>query len=377
MPSLLLINLSEHTISIIFDLCNIEYSKMKGNKPSKKKIPYPVTKNLEDYLTKYNRKVTLPIQYEDMLCYEAGIPLINRAGQDTHWKSVVYQEYDKKQIYGELCEVYALLKTDGDTSVIEHLTVDRVDYCVFGNTHPFRVRIINNLNDNYDHFYIKTIDASRIYGLELEELLSPNNVTYLIDRETLVEEHIAGIPGDDFMENNLNVTEFDEIRIAKEFIKFNERCFIRLLGDMRSYNYIIDITPDIEGAQYRIRAIDFDQQSYEGRKSFYLPQYFKENNPIIEMGLKHLSPKTVKQYQLEERSLISRRIKMSRSRIVQLINCMRKEKLSSTKKIIQLREELAYHHKHDSFLACETMGEIVLNNLKLLLQKEFIQGIIS
>ena len=46
---------------------------------------------------------------------------------------------------------------------------------------------------------------------------------------------------------------------------------------MRSYNCVVDITPDIEDYQYRIRAIDFDQQSYEGRKNLYLPQFFKEN----------------------------------------------------------------------------------------------------
>jgi hypothetical protein len=350
---------------------------MDGNKPSKKKIAFPVTDCLQDYLVKYNRKVKLPIQYEDMLRYEAGFPLIDRTGRNTHWKSVIYQGSDQKEIFEDLCKVYALLKTDGDIAVMDHLTVDRVDFCIFGNTHPFRIRIINRLNDNYDHFYIKQIDASRIYGLELEELLSPNSVTFLVDGDTLIEEHIAGIPGDDFMESQLDVPSFDEIRIAKEFIKFNERCFVRLLGDMRSYNYIVDITPDIEGAQYRIRPIDFDQQSYEGRKSFYLPQYFKENNPIIELGLKHLSPETVKQYQLEERALISRRAKMSRTRIVQLINCMRKEELSSSEKIKELREDLAYHHKNDAFLACETMGEIVLTNLKLLLQKEFIQGVMS
>jgi hypothetical protein len=350
---------------------------MDGNKPSKKKVAFPVTDCLQDYLIKYNRKVKLPIQYEDMLRYEAGFPLIDRKGKDTHWKSVIYQGSDQKEIFEDLCQVYALLKTDGDISVIDHLDVDRVDFCIFGNTHPFRIRIINKLNDNYDHFYIKRIDASRIYGLELEELLSPNSVTFLVDRDTLVEEHIAGIPGDDFMETQLDVPPFDEIRIAKEFIKFNERCFVRLLGDMRSYNYIVDITPDIEGAQYRIRPIDFDQQSYEGRKSFYLPQYFKENNPIIELGLKHLSPETVKQYQLEERALISRRAKMSRTRIVQLINCMRKEELSSDEKIKELKEDLAYHHKNNAFLECKTMGEIVLTNLKLLLQKEFIQGVIS
>jgi len=38
----------------------------------------------------------------------------------------------------------------------------------------------------------------------------------------------------------------NKIRFAKEFVKFNERCFVRLLGDMRSYNFVVDITPDIE-----------------------------------------------------------------------------------------------------------------------------------
>ena len=58
-------------------------------------------------------------------------------------------------------------------------------------------------------------------------------------------------------------------------MKFNERCFIRLLGDMRSYNFVFVLTPDFEGWQVRIRAMDFDQQSYSGRRSFYLPQFFK------------------------------------------------------------------------------------------------------
>ena len=349
---------------------------MPGNKPSKKKKLFEIQGFLKDYLEEYKRWVDLPIHYDDMLRYIASVPLMNANGKDTLWETVVYQELDREDIFDALCRLYALLKTDGDIGVIEHLTVSRVDFCVFGNTNPFRVRIINRLNDNYDHFYIKRIDASRIYGLELEDLLSPNRVTYLVDSKTLIEEHIAGIPGDDFMAHHLSVPVFDEIRIAKEFIKFNERCFVRLLGDMRAYNYIVDITPDIEGSQYRIRAIDFDQQSYEGRKNFYLPQYFKENNDIIDLGLKHLAPKTVIQYQLEERSLIARRVKASRVQLNKILKCMMRDKISDPAKVKQLGEELAYHHKNNSFLACESMGELVLNNLELLLQKEFKQGII-
>ena len=350
---------------------------MHGNKPSKKKQKFDPSSRLLQYLTLYERIVDLPLQYNDMLRYMASMPLLDSSGKDTLWETVFYDQNDSQEMSRALCEIYALLKTEGDTEVIEHLTVDRIDYCTFGNTKPFRVRIINRLNDNYDHFYIKLIDSSRIYGLELEGILSPNRLDFLVYQNTLVEEHVAGVPGDDFIDKYLQVPKLDQIRIAKEFIKFNERCFVRLLGDMRAYNYIVDITPDIEGNQYRFRAIDFDQQSYEGRKSFYLPQYFKENNPIIYLGITHLTSNTVRQYQLEERSLIARRARASKTRLNQLLKCMIQDKISTQDKIGKLREDLTTHHKNSIFSSCNSMGDIVLANLKLVLQKEFIQSIID
>jgi hypothetical protein len=349
---------------------------MQGNKPSKKKEFYPISTALFEYLTTHNRSVNLPVHYEDMLRYDASTELLNQAGENTYWETVYYPENERQDLYDNLTKIYSLLKADGDQQILEHLTVARIDYCTFGNTKPFRIRIINRLNDNYDHFYLKKADASRAYGLELEYLLSPNSVRYLVDGDTLIEEHIAGIPGDDFMNHNLDVDNFNKIRIAKEFIKFNERCFVRLLGDMRAYNYIIDITPDIEGNQYRIRAIDFDQQSYEGWKSFYLPQYFKENNPIIFLGIDRMTAQTVRQYQLEERSLIAGRVKASIKQVNELFDVMTKDKISKPNKVSRLREELAYHHKNDVFLRCKNMGEIVLTNIVLLLQKDFKQSMV-
>ena len=161
----------------------------------------------------------------------------------------------------------------------------------------------------------------------------------------------------------------NKIRIAKEFVKFNERCFIRLLGDMHSSNFVIDITPDFEEIHYRIRAIDFDQQSYEGRKNVYFPQYFKQNNPLIELGLGLLTPETVKQYQLEERSLIFSRIKSSRYELKNLLDSMAQDRLAPDGHVRTLRKELAKHHKDDRFLKCRTMGDLVKLNLKMLLKK--------
>ena len=271
-----------------------------------------------------------------------------------------------------LVKIYAILKTEGDFSFTSHLDVARVDYCTFGNSHPFRIRIVNKYNDNYDHYYIKIADASRIYGLELEHILSPNRMTFFTDRETLVEEHIPGIPGDLFIQQMLNDPGTNRIRLAKEFVKFNERCFVRLLGDMRSYNFVVDVTPDIEDYQYRIRAIDFDQQSYEGRKNFYLPQFFKENNSYVNLCLSHLNKESMAQYQAEERTLITFRLASSRYRIKELLDIMSTDEISTQTKIIELKNGLNEHLNTTAFNRCQSMGQVVKRHLKQTLQKNLL-----
>lgn len=347
---------------------------MAVDAPSKKKIPYKIQQPLKVYLQYYGRYRSLPVQYEDLSRFSMSTSLLDRNGEDTLWQTVYYPEWEMDKLYKGLTEIYALLKTDGDVKVLEHLSIARIDYCIFGNTRPFRIRIINRLNDNYDHFYVKRADASRVYGLELEDILSPNVMTYFVDGNTLIEEHVAGIPGDEFMLRHLGDTEFNQIRMAKEFVKFNERCFVRLLGDMRAYNYVVDITPDIEGSQFRLRAIDFDQQSYEGRKNFYMPKYFKENNPIILLGIEHMSPKTMVQYQLEERSLIAGRVKTARIQFDDLMEVMTEDEISTPEKVAKLCSELGEHHKSNAFDYCTNMGQIVYTNIDLLLHKTFKQS---
>src|SRR5215217_1244318 len=272
--------------------------------PSRKKTFYPINKSLRTYLKTHGREIALPVSYKDLLKITFSVPLKDKDGKDTLWEKALYDMRDWEFIKEGLINLYALLKTEGDYSFTKHLDVARIDYCSFGNSNPFRIRIVNRFNDNYDHYYIKKEDASRVYGLELEHLLSPNRILFLTGSNTLVEEHIPGIPGDIFVRDYFDRPDTNKIRVAKEFVKFNERCFIRLLGDMRSYNFVVNVTPDVEDFQYRIRSIDFDQQSYEGRKSLYLAQFFKENLPYVELTLKYLNHLSIEQYQAEERTLI-------------------------------------------------------------------------
>ncbi len=329
-----------------------------------KKPSFPISPSLRHYLKRYRRERELPVTYERLRRFTECAPYTDPEGNMTLWETVVYDHMEMESIHEGLKYIYALLRTDGDMSVMQHLYVDRIDFCAFGNSAPFRVRIVNAYNDNPDHFYIKKGDASRVYGLELEHLLSPNRMHYLTCGNTLVEEHVAGIPGDVFVERWLNQrTEIKPIRLAKELVKFNERCFVRLLGDMRSYNFVVVVTPDFEGAQIRIRAMDFDQQSYEGRMNLYRPQFFKENQPLALYCIKHLNIASARQYQREEQTLMLQRADLVEERLNALLSAMSHDEIAPRAHVVQLREALAAHYGRPAYLHCNTMGELVIENL--------------
>jgi hypothetical protein len=329
-----------------------------------KKPSYPISGGLRDYLRRHRRERELPVSYARLRRFSESAPLTDASGHPTLWETVVYDRFEMDSLNEDLKYMYALLRVDGDLSVMQHLYIDRIDYCAFGNSAPFRIRIVNAYNDNPDHFYVKRGDASRIYGLELEHLLSPNRMLYLTCGDTLVEEHVAGIPGDIFIQRWLHSEELKPIRVAKELVKFNERCFVRLLGDMRSYNFVVVITPDFEGAQIRIRAMDFDQQTYEGRMNFYRPQFFKDNQPLVFYCLKHLNLETARQYQREEQVLMLQRKASVEERLGTLLQAMSADELAPRDQFEQLRDMLGAHYKREAYARCRSMGDLVRENLE-------------
>ncbi len=347
---------------------------------SKKKPTYPVSDYLAEYLARYGRLHAEGVRYEHLLRYDNAVALYDEAGTDTLWSTVYYGPAEQRELHDALRLTYALLKSDGDLSTVEHLFIERVDLCLYGNTLPFRVRIVNRLNENFDYFYVKRVDANRVYGLELEHVLSPNRINYFVSGNpdggsaeggaggTLIEEHIIGMPGDAFMREAMPENRFDQVRLAKEFVKFNERCLVRLLGDMHSGNFVIDITPDFEKMQYRMRPLDFDQQSHHWKKQVYLPQFYPQNNPIIRLGMDHMSPTTADQYQREERALIANRLRVSHGRYRALIDVMCEDLIAPPEHVRRLGAQLAEHYDDRVFTDCLTMGELLDASLGRLLR---------
>lgn len=327
---------------------------------SRKKPAYPVSKALDAYLEQYSRNIELPIFYEDLLRFAGSVVVYDSHGQDTLWVRVYYSDSERREIDRSLKRVYSMLHSDGSDRIFQYLNVDAVDYCTFGNSKPFRIKVRNILNDNFTYFYVKKADASRIYGLELEDILSPYNLNFLVNKNTLIEEHIAGIPGDVFIKELLPAcSESEKAQLAKEFVKFNERCMIRLLGDMRSYNYVIIPLHDFDHVVYKIRAIDFDQQFFEGKLKVYRPQFFKENNAMVNLVRSKLLPDSIDQYKVEERSIMAKRILSSGDRIIQLVEIAKQDTLSFPENVENLKNEIFELVKDVKFKRCRSMGEIL------------------
>jgi hypothetical protein len=340
---------------------------MNFNEIQYKKPFYPVKSSLRQHLKRFSRQADLSFTYEDLTRYNDLLPILDAEGKDTLWYSVLYSPDENDSIRNDLLKGYQLLLGSGD--ITKHLRVESIQYCSFGNSKPFRIKVVNEINDNHDYYYVKRADASRIYGLELEEIFSPDKVSFLVSGNTLIEEHIVGIPCDEFIKKNKGIKIENRLRFAKEFVKFNERCFTRLLGDMRAYNFVVEITQDFDTVQYRIRAIDFDQQSYEGRKSIYLPQYFKDNVALVDLATEMLSLDVAEQYTREEHDAMRKRYSANHVRFRSLISRMRKDRISTRENVEILKKELGKHHKDPSFELLTNMADILVKHLEHQLAK--------
>ncbi len=87
------------------------------------------------------------------------------------------------------------------------------------------------------------------------------------------------------------------------------------------------------------------------------------------MGIKHITPESMTQYQREERALIATRLKSSTREIEDILKSMENDIISPLENVEYLRNDLAKHYKNSNFLTCKNMGEILRLSLKQVLHK--------
>jgi len=110
---------------------------------------------------------------------------------------------------------------------------------------------------------------------------------------------------------------------------------------------------------YKIRAIDFDQQCYEGKFNIYRPQFFKENIKMVELVSEKFQKFSVDQYKLEERSIVAKRLISYHDRIDELLDCMVPHKISTKENIDALKAKIYEYTLDLKFKQSKSMGEIL------------------
>jgi hypothetical protein len=126
---------------------------------------------------------------------------------------------------------------------------------------------------------------------------------------------------------------------------------------------VIIPTHDFDQVVYKIRAIDFDQQSYEGKLNIYRPQFFKENLDMVNLVSETIQKESLDQYVLEERSAIAKRLLSFDDRMNGLLDSMIHDEISNKANINLLKTELQNYTHDVNFKRSKNMGEILKSAL--------------
>ena len=89
-----------------------------------------------------------------------------------------------------------------------------------------------------------------------------------------------------------------------------------------------------------------------------------ENLPLVKFCTSLLDRKTAYQYEREERTLLLRRADSASQRLDLLIGAMSRDAIAPEENVLTLRQGLAEHFDADEFLACESMGALLRENLR-------------
>ena len=127
--------------------------------------------------------------------------------------------------------------------------------------------------------------------------------------------------------------------------------------------YVIVPTHDFDSVVHKIRAIDFDQQSYEGKIKVYRPQFFKENKIMVDLVQSKLTIDSVNQYIVEERSIVAKRILSWGRRLKRLLDACIADNIAPPENIEMLKHQLQELTGDINFRDSKNMGEILTHAL--------------
>ena len=117
---------------------------MELNEIHFKKPSYPIGSELSRYLISHSRSSPLPIAYGDLLRHDGLMAQRDAEGKETLWTTVMLKPSEIEETHERLVELYQILIADGRK--LQHLGVASIDFCGYGNSQPFRIKILTCLS---------------------------------------------------------------------------------------------------------------------------------------------------------------------------------------------------------------------------------------
>jgi len=316
---------------------------------------------LQHYLLQQNRTASLGFCYADLQDYRYTDSLKDDRGKHTHWERVVYHSDRNSALHPRLVSAYFSLCEKAGIRITDPggLQITAIDFCEYANSMPFRITLTDRSGKS-DSFFVKQADASRIYGLELEHLLSHPDISFICMGDTLVEQEITGVFADTYLQGSGQLPQSEKRQAARAFAAFNLRCFVRLLGDMRSYNFVLQKSGE---AQLFFRAIDFDQQTYEGNTALYFSHAYSENQTLVNWVQELLPEDEIVSIEQDAITAMRRSAAEHPGRLLRLLEIISSDEITEHYKFLQLRNGLVHYHRSDAFAKCSTMGGLLRQQL--------------
>lgn len=127
---------------------------------------------------------------------------------------------------------------------------------IYGRTNPLRVKVHFG-NHTEKVFYAKELDEKRLFGIELEDILSEHKYNYSASGGAIYEDEVKG---DEIY--RLSNEARNDVSFLEEMAKLDYRAFLMLLKDLNPianpHNCVVSKRTLREGYTYEVRPIDFD-----------------------------------------------------------------------------------------------------------------------
>lgn len=235
------------------------------------------------------------------------------------------------------------------------LEVRTAELIPYADNEPVRVEVASDVLEPRA-FYAKPFGEQRMFGLELEHLVSrPYN--FVVSGSGIFEEEVPGIEGVTMEKADERLDE----AYVRECARFEARCQALLFGDMHEYNWLVEQRrrPDSSEVRYEIRTIDPDKLFELDELKYVVFSRERRQEMIGVIGEDAYEAEAAFERKRMRNSFLDNRERVDE--VLRLVG--NSEICNAVVKRYDLAQKLAIYHRNEDFYNAENAGELLERHL--------------